>query len=147
MDEKTQELEQNQQEEQQNREKETNKDNSLEERENKIAEREKQLEEQARMIELKEIELIVQKELKDLDFGEQLQELFVNATMMVEKEKRYAFVVQNVEILKREIKRNADTQYQKDSQKLIRGITPQGSTGVSTEEFSYMDVQVRNALS
>ena len=144
MDEKEQEK--NQQEEQKSQEEEKERDNSLEERENKVAEREKQLEEQERMIEVKEIELIVQKELKDLDFGEELQELFVKATMTVAKENRYAFVAKNVEVIKREIKRNVDTQYQEVSQKLIRGITPQGSTGVTTDEFSDMDAQVKNAL-
>lgn len=131
---KTKELKQSEQEEKQNEENSNiNKAVSIEERERLLEERERKVEEQEKQIELKEVETLVLRELKELEAAEELKEMFINSAMMLPRNERYAFIAKNVETIKKVIEKNANKKYQEDSKKIIKGITPERTSGVIDE--------------
>lgn len=77
---------------------ESNNKNSIEERERLLEER--KVEEQEKQIELKEVETLVLRELKELEAAEELKEMFINSAMMLPRNERYTFIAKNVETIK-----------------------------------------------
>lgn len=127
---------------------ENKKENSITEREKQIAEKEKKLEEMEKKIERKEIEIIVLRELKELDAAEELKELFINAAMMIPQNERYSFITKNVETIKKVIEKSTQKEYQKACEKHIKGRTPESGTGAYDSDFTFTNTaaQVKQAF-